>query len=288
MSTEQARVLFSAMLEGTIPDMELGAILLSLRIKGETAEELTGFKLALDEHTAQLEVPGGPRCVVIPTYNGARKQANLMPLVALLLARQGVPVLIQGRHDFDTRVSPFKLLDALGVPTQSSLPEARHALFEHKIACVRLDQFCRGLDWVLSLRQRLGVRNCGHTLAKLIDPCKGRSVRVIPLTHPAFFETLEAVLTAEQANALVMRGTEGEAYASPRRRPRLLGLHEGVPRVLFEQEEFASSEFPEEGGELAANAKLIRSMLAGQIPVPQAIQDQVSALVELAKQPCAQ
>jgi anthranilate phosphoribosyltransferase len=44
--------------------------------------------------------------VVLPTYNGARRQANLMPLVAQLLVREGVPVLIQGRHDFDARSGP--------------------------------------------------------------------------------------------------------------------------------------------------------------------------------------
>ena len=47
-----------------------------------------------------------------------------MPLVAQLLARQGVPVLIQGRHDFDTRVSPFELLAALDITPAASLAEA--------------------------------------------------------------------------------------------------------------------------------------------------------------------
>lgn len=285
MNATQAQELFAALLDGLVPDMEVGAILLALRIKGETPEELAGFKAALDARTQQIEVPEGPRCVVLPAYNGARKQPNLMPLVALLLARQQIPVLIQGRHDFDTRVSPFKLLETLGVPTQSSLQEASAALASHHITSLRLDLLARGLDWLLSQRLRLGVRNCGHTLAKLLDPCRGRSVRVVPVTHPAFMEAMEALLAQEHATALLMRGTEGEAYAAPRRRPRLLGLSNGVAEVLFEQEDFAGEETREEGCELEANAALIRNMLSGHTPVPQPILDEVAALADLARRP---
>ena len=105
MTQEQSEWLFGEILDGHVPDMELGAILLSMRVKGEDIIEVAGFKRAMDARTLQLDVPPGPRCVVIPTYNGARKQANLMPLVALLLAQRDVPVLIHGRHDFDSRVS---------------------------------------------------------------------------------------------------------------------------------------------------------------------------------------
>ena len=113
LTVEQAESLFGDMMDGRVPDLELGAILLSMRIKAESREELLGFQRALDARTHHIAVPPGPRLVVLPTYNGARRQANLMPLVALLLAREGVPVLIQGRHDFESRVSPFELLAAL-------------------------------------------------------------------------------------------------------------------------------------------------------------------------------
>ena len=124
MSREQAQTLLTAILDGTVPDMELGAILMALRIKGETPEELAGFKAALDARTRQVAVPEGPRCVILPSYSGARKQANLMPLLALLLAQRGIPVLIHGRHDTDSRSNTFKLLEALDIPPQTSLPNA--------------------------------------------------------------------------------------------------------------------------------------------------------------------
>lgn len=282
MPREQAQELFGLILDGKVPDMELGAILMALRIKGETPDELLGFLAALDERTRQVEVPAGPRCVLLPTYNGARKQPNLMPLVALLLAREGVPVLIQGRHDFESRVSPFDLLAALGINTERSLPDAAAALANRHIACLRLDMLARGLDWLLGLRLTLGVRSSGHTLAKLLDPCRDRSVRVVAVTHPPYLESMQTLLEARQATALLMRGTEGEAYAAPRRRPRLLGFTRGVAQEAFAPAEFGGEEIEGESCSVAENAELIRRMLAGETAVPQPILDQVATLKMLA------
>lgn len=281
LTHEQAKQLFGRILDGEVPDMELGAILMSWRIKGESFEELAGFKAALDARLHPLALPAGPRCVVLPTYNGARKQANLMPLVAMLLAREGIPVLIQGRHDFESRISPFELLDALGIPTRGSLAEAEQALADEHVACLPLSLLSPGLDRLLTLRLRLGVRNSGHTLAKLIDPCPGRSVRVVAVTHPPYLESMEAALRADGGTALLMRGTEGEAYAAPRRRPRLLGLRAGVPEVLFEQAP-GEAEDTGVGSSVADNAALIQAMLAGRSAIPQPLLDQVAALRSLA------
>ncbi|MBS1209862.1 MAG: DNA-binding protein YbiB [Proteobacteria bacterium] len=282
MPREQAQALFGLILDGKVPDIELGAILIALRMKGESLEELHGFLAALNERTRQVEVPPGPRCVLLPTYNGARKQPNLMPLVALLLAREGIPVLIQGRHDFETRVSPFELLAALGIQLERSLPDASAALANRRVACLRLDMLARGLDWLLGLRLTLGVRNSGHTLAKLLDPCRERSVRVIAVTHPPYLDAMQAVLETEKATALLMRGTEGEAYAAPRRRPRLLGISAGQSTEQFAAAEFSGEETEGISCSVEDNALLIRRMLTGETPVPQPILDQVTAIKHLA------
>jgi anthranilate phosphoribosyltransferase len=280
---DAAEALFGHLLDGEVPDMELGAILLCMRVKGEAADEIAGFKRAMDARTARVEVPPGPRCVLLPTYNGARKQANLMPLVARLLAQRGVPVLIQGRHDFDSRVSPFELLAALGIEAAPKPEDAARELAQGGLACIRLENLNPGLAKLLSLRRRLGLRNSGHTLAKLLDPCPGRSVRVLALTHPEYFDRMTEQLQRESGYALLMRGTEGEAYAHPRRRPRLLAFFAGEARELYEREEGDPTREPGEGCAVVENAALIEAMLEGQQAVPQPILDQVDALEQLAR-----
>lgn len=289
LSVEQAEALFGDMMDGRVPDLELGAIILSMRIKAESLDELLGFQRALDVRTTPVVVPPGPRLVVLPTYNGARRQANLMPLLALLLAREGVPVLIQGRHDFDSRVSPFELLDALDIHPAASIADAEGQLATRQLACLPLDTLAPGLAPLLALRPRLGVRNSAHTLAKLLDPAPGHSVRVVSMTHPEYLERIHTHLVAQGGVAMLLRGTEGEAFANPRRRPRLEAFIHGQASVAFPAEEGGAPpiEGQPDNPEVQANAALIRAMLEGSLPVPQPILDQVAALRDLSLVPRA-
>ena len=75
-----------------------------MRIKGETPEEMAGFLDAVHERLEMLPASARP-LVVLPSYNGARKLPVLTPLLALLLARNGLPVLVHGTATEDRRVS---------------------------------------------------------------------------------------------------------------------------------------------------------------------------------------
>lgn len=287
LSAEQAQALFGAMLDGTVPALELGAILLSLRIKGESADELAGFWRAMQARTARLAVPaGGQRCVLLPTFNGARKQANLMPLVALLLARAGVPVLIYGRHDFDSRQSPFELLQALGLPAADAVEQAEDQLASRRLAVLPLARLNPGLDALMALRPRLGVRNSGHSVAKLLDAAPGRSVRVVAVTHPEYLDSMGQALLAQSAEGhrgLLMRASEGEAYAHLRRRAQLYGFVDGQ-RLDLHPADSADLDWPlSPDCEAGANARLIQAVLDGREPLPPRIAEQVAALRRLAE-----
>ena len=286
LTREQAEQLFGEMLDGQVPELELGAFLIALRVKGESAEEMAGFLAAMQARTAPLAAPAGPRTVLLPSFNGARKQANLMPLVALLLAREGVPVLVFGRHDFDSRVSPFELLDALDLPASPTLADAQARLAADRLAVLPLQLLNPGLNQLMALRPRLGLRNSAHSLAKLLDPFPtGRGVRVVAVTHPEYLDSMAAALPALTANggrALLMRASEGEAYAHLRRKAHLVGFQSGKVTPLH-ADDTTDLDWPLSAAcAPAENAALIRAMLAGREPVPTRIAEQVAALRLLA------
>ncbi|MBL8470841.1 MAG: DNA-binding protein YbiB [Rhodocyclaceae bacterium] len=283
LNETQAEAMFAAMLAGSVPDMELGAILLSMRIKGESDVEMLGFKRALDAAVARVVPPDGPRLVAIPMYNGARRQPNLMPYVARRLAQLGVPVLIHGHFDFDARIDPFALLAALELPLQQSAAEAQAALAARGLAALHVSALAPGLARLLALRPRLGVRNSGHTMVKLLDPAPGRSVRLVAVTHPEYLERMQSFLAADGGRALLMRGTEGECYANPRRRPQLTAGVDGQIQVLFAAEEGGAPPLPgmPDDGATGPNAELIRQMLAGRHAVPQPLIDQIACCLWL-------
>jgi anthranilate phosphoribosyltransferase len=282
LSRDAAARLFAAMLSGDLPDLELGAALIALRVKGETTDELIGFKTALDARTKLLPVPSGPRCVVLPSYNGARLQANLMPLVALLLARDGIPVLIHG-HRNDGRENTVELLDAFGIMIADGIATAVHDLEARRLAALNVDQLVPNMTRLLDLRKRLGVRNCAHSMAKLIDPCPGRSVRLVPITHMGYYVKMDAVLCADGGRALLMRGTEGEAYANPQRCPRMRIYANGKASTIGDKNlPQAQANPPAADLAIANNVAAIHAMLNGDLPVPAPLLVQVETLKALA------
>ena len=285
LTREQARELFGQLLDGTVPDLERGAILIAMRVKGESADEVAGFLAAMQARTASLAAPAGPRTVLLPSFNGARKQANLMPLVAMLLAREGIPVLIHGRHDFDSRVSPFELFDALGLAVSRDAAQAGERLEAERLAILPTAAIHAGLDAMMALRPRLGLRNSSHSVAKLLDPLPGRSVRVVAVTHPEYVDSMGAalpILSADGARALLMRASEGEAYLHLRRKAHLQGFADGQAIDLNPQSN-EDLDWPlSTACEPADNAALIRAILHGHEPLPPRIADQLAALRRLA------
>lgn len=282
LDTGAARELGAAMLDGTVPPLELGAILIAYRMKGETLAELAGFMASIERGLARLEPPvDGLRPVVLASYNGARKLPNLTALLALLLKRYGIPVLVHGMiDDGDTfgRVTTAAILWELGVEPAASLADAEQRLARDGIAYVPTAVLSPALASLLALRQRMGVRSLMHTLAKLVDPFGGAGFRVVAVTHPDYVARMQEFLAASHANALLMRGTEGEPFANPRRQPRLEMFEGGVASVLFDAESAAADPPPALPAAIdaATTAAWIAAALAGEVAIPQPIVNQLA------------
>jgi anthranilate phosphoribosyltransferase len=279
LAGEDARKLFGAMLDGAVPDMELGAILLAYRIKGETAGELQAFALATSERTMRLKAPSGGRVVLLPSYNGARKLPNLTPLTAMLLARRGISSLIHGVSEAHGRVTTEAVLSELGIPVANSPADAEAALGQRRVAYAPLELLCPGLAALIATRQRLGVRGPAHTVAKLIDPFEGKSVRVVPLTHPPYFPNMRECLAASTTPALLMRGSEGEPTAGPKR-PLNVECWRGD--AWEELSEPRPDEVPLPEVDAASTARWTEAALAGKAPVPATVLRLVEWLAEAA------
>ncbi|EGC98388.1 glycosyl transferase family protein, partial [Burkholderia sp. TJI49] len=110
------------------------------------------------------------RPVSIPSYNGARKQPNLVPLLALLLAREGVPVLVHGVSQDPGRVTSAEIFAALSIAPSTSHDAIEDTLAERRVAFAPIDALAPRIARLLSLRAVLGVRNSTHTLVKLLQP----------------------------------------------------------------------------------------------------------------------
>jgi anthranilate phosphoribosyltransferase len=279
MSCADAQQLYGAMLDGGVPDLELGAILIALRMKGESNDEMVGFLAAASERTSILHAPAGRvRPIVIPSYNGARKSPNLTPLLAMLLQRFSVPVVVHGLLEGYGRVTSGHIFRELGIMPCASAGAAQQAINSKGLAFVPLSAIAGGLADLLSKRAILGVRNSAHSLVKMLDPFAGRGVIMAAATHPAYMDMMRAVFGQIGAHALLFRATEGEPFANPKRRPRIEHLHDGACDLLFEAEHDSLKSLPQLPDDSAAKATVdwMRSVLDGHSPLPQPLANQLA------------
>ncbi|HEX7914113.1 DNA-binding protein YbiB [Rudaea sp.] len=240
LSRDDSRDLFAAMLDGTIPDLELGGILIAYRIKGETADELAGMLDACQARLSPIAAPTDAAMpVVIPSYNGARKLPNLTPLLALTLAARGIPVLVHGdAADGWGRVASASVFAALGIGACSDTADIELALQTRGVAFAPTEVLSPALARLIALRDRLGVRGPAHTLVKLIQPFAQPALRLVNYTHPEYRDEmtklfLDARIVGE-AGVLLARGNEGEAVADPRRQVGIEWLRDGHATTLVE------------------------------------------------------
>lgn len=282
LTEEQAEDVFGRVLDRAVTDLEVGAFLMAMRIKGESDAELAGFLRAV--HARSLLVPLPRPAVLLPSYNGARKLPNLTPLLAALLAREGVPVLVHGQRQDPTRVTSAEVFDALGWGLATGVPDVQAAWSSGRPAFLPLDVLCPALSALLDIRWTIGLRGPGHTICKLLQPTTGApALRVVSYTHPEYGRGHQAFLQQAGALAMLMRGTEGEPVADPRRQPKAEVFIHGQPRpeLSLEREDGVLAEVPllPEGFDAATTADYIRDLLDARVPVPAPITQQVRACV---------
>lgn len=279
MSLEDAQQLYGAILDGGVPELELGAIAIALRMKGETVDEMIGFMSASNERVHALQIPQGRyRPVVIPSYNGARKGVNLTPLLAMLLRRYSIPVLVHGLIEGYGRVTTAQILREFNLIPSASKSQAQQSIDENGLAYVPLSVLSPGLNTQLLLRSRLGLRNSAHSLVKMLDPFKGQGFLLAAATHPDYLDAMREVLSALGSHAILLRGTEGEPFANPKRRPRIEHLHDGAVDVLFEAEHESLKALPNlpETCDAKTTADWMRRVLAGEMALPAPIANQLA------------
>lgn len=295
LSRDDTSSLYEAMLDNRVSELELGAVLLAYRVKGETAAELAAMLAAAHRSFEPLHTQHGrehARPVSIPSYNGARKQPNLTPLLAMLLAREGVPVLVHGVVDDPGRVTSAEIFAELGMAQAASHDEIEDSLASRRLAFAPIAALAPKLARLLSLRRIMGVRNSTHTLVKILQPFAQPGLRLVNYTHPEYRDSLTSLFVdhpdAAVGGALLARGTEGEAVADTRRQVQVDWFHDGHSETLLSAER-SSADAPAaalpDSLDAATTARWIETVLRGEVPVPPAVARQVELISDVVRRP---
>jgi len=279
MSVEEAAFLAGGMLDGGVPDLELGSLLTLLRVRDERVPMLAGILAALDTRINRWSPQADSALpIVIGCHGGAREIPSLVPLLALLLARHGIPVLLHGALHATSGISCALVLRELGILPCTQHQQVARDLAERRVAFAPTALISPALASLLALQPRVGSVPLLVAASRLLAPVDGVALVVAGARDDEELGAMRDVVIARGDHALLLHATEGEAFASPLRRPAMEFCSEGIAHLLFEQDRSP----PRRPGTLpdstpAETAAWIRQVVAGGQPVPSPLINQLAA-----------
>ena len=195
---DEAHRAMGAVMDGEATQAQLAALLVALRMRGETVEELAGFATAMRDRVLRVEAPVGT-IDVVGTGGDGSGTFNISTASALVVAAAGVPVAKHGNRAITSRSGSADVLDALGVRIDHDAESAARELRDHGFAFLFALGFHPAMRHAGPTRREIGVRTAFNLLGPLTNPA-GATRAVVGVADAA-----AAPRMAEVARAL---GTE--------------------------------------------------------------------------------
>ena len=233
LTQDEASEAMRLILSGQADPHAVGALLMLMRYRGETAGEIAGFVTAM---RATLPAWSGPRPAIDwPSYAAGRTRGvPWFLLAARLVAQAGHPVLLHGWNSHQNPIADVRgALPEAGIAMAQSVDQAGELLAENGIAYLPLEAFAPELLRLLRLRQVLGLRSAVNTCLRVLNP-GGAAVSVQGVFHPPYRELqMDAGAILGQPALTVIKGGGGEFERHPSKAIELFGLAKVGTQVLL-------------------------------------------------------
>ena len=284
-----AREVMSEILNGMCSDAQIAALLVALRMKGETVEEIVGFAEAIRaaaaplpiRSTEALDVSGTGRDALADespaeaslidtsgTGGDASGTFNISTATALVTAGAGVRVAKHGNRSISSKCGSADVVEALGINIQLSPERAAQCLREVGICFLYAPNLHPAMKQVQAVRRELRMRTMFNLLGPLTNPARA-SGQVVGVYSLDLVEKLaEALSMLGLHRALVVHGLDGLDEITITGTTRVAEAREGSVRSYeVEPEEFGMARATLQdisGGDAVENAAIIRSILGGE------------------------
>jgi anthranilate phosphoribosyltransferase len=169
LSLDEARVAMGAVMDGEATPAQLAALLMGLRMRGETVDELAGFASAMRERAVRVQAPDGA-IDVVGTGGDGSGTFNISTAAALVVAAAGVPVAKHGNRAMTSKSGSADVLDALGIRIDHDADSASAALADHGFAFLFAPNFHPAMKHAGPTRREIGVRTAFNLVGPLTNP----------------------------------------------------------------------------------------------------------------------
>ena len=183
LTLDEARLAMGAVMDGEATPAQLAALLVALRMRGETVEELAGFASAMRERVLRVEAPEGT-IDVVGTGGDGSGTFNISTASALVVASTGVPVAKHGNRAITSRSGSADVLEALGVRIDHTAESAAAAMREHGFAFLFAPSFHPAMKHAGPTRREIGIRTSFNLIGPLTNPAGARRA-LIGVGEPA-------------------------------------------------------------------------------------------------------
>ena len=216
LAAEEAADAFRVIMRGEATPALIGALLLALRARGETADEVAGAATALREAMVSVRVAEGrPLVDTCGTGGGGVSTFNISTAAALIVAAAGARVAKHGNRSYTSRSGSADVLEALGVDIDAGADEAARRLDHAGMVFLFAPNFHPAMRHVGPTRRELGVATIMNLLGPLANPAGVRH-QVIGVADPSRGPLMaEALLRLGAEHALVVHGEVGMDEISP-------------------------------------------------------------------------
>ncbi|HAQ24977.1 glycosyl transferase family protein [Stutzerimonas nitrititolerans] len=225
LTREEAREAMGMLLDGKVEDTQLGAFLMLLRHKEESAEELAGFTEAVRE---RIQAPTLAVDIDWPTYAGKKRHLPWYLLAAKCLAQNGVRILMHGGGAHTAgRMYTEQLLDLLNISRCEDWETVAATLDRGEVAFMPLRAWMPLLQRMIDQRNVLGLRSPIHSLARILNPL-GARCGLQSIFHPGYQANHREASRLLGDTAIVIKGEGGEIEVNPDGIAHLYGTETGT------------------------------------------------------------
>jgi anthranilate phosphoribosyltransferase len=266
LAMDEARAAMGAVMDGDATPAQLAALLVALRMRGETVEELAGFAVAMRERVLPVDAPPGT-IDVVGTGGDGSGTFNVSTASALVVAAAGVPVAKHGNRAITSRAGSADVLEALGVRTDHDPSSAAVALRERGFAFLFAPNFHPAMRHAGPTRREIGIRTAFNLLGPLTNPA-GVGRIVVGAGDPAAAPKLAEVLRSlGSERAFVVHGASVDELPLDGTGVVYDVTPDGVERRSVVAAELGLGEAATvalAGGEPADNARIVEAVLAAE------------------------
>jgi anthranilate phosphoribosyltransferase len=268
LATADMSAVLAEIMGGNASETETAAVLIALRTKGETVDELVGLATTMRQLAAPVET-GRDDLIDTAGTGGGRQTFNVSTTAALIAAGAGCAVAKHGNRSATGLSGSADVLEALGVRIDLAPEAVARCIQEVGFGFMFAPAHHGATRFVVPVRKELAVRTIFNFLGPLTNPA-GATRQVIGVSHPAFLEVIAGALARLGARrALVVSSLDGLDELSTSGTTRVVEVDGGRELSTYEIEpedvglERAAYE-DVAGGPPDVNARTARRIFAGE------------------------